>query len=217
MIPFLPITIQNANELKPYLDTQPFRTCDYTLGAVFQWRAYFHSAYAIVHGMLVMLATYQNEGVCFVYPVGSGDLFAALDAVEAHAKEAGMPLTYCAVPEEGLAILSERYGERAIVSTHRNWADYLYNACDLIDFPALCPRRSASKSSSLERIISSASMTLSMGACCSYSFKNASAAGSVSSVTGTNRADGLSLQKRLRWLRCVWYALPGKSMRSHAL
>lgn len=135
MIPFSPITIQNANELRPYLDTQPFRTCDYTLGAVFQWRAYFHSAYAIVRGMLVMLATYPNEGVCFVYPVGPGDLFAALDEVEAHAKQTGMPLTFCAVPEEGLAVLSERYGERAIVSTHRNWADYLYNACDLIDFP----------------------------------------------------------------------------------
>ena len=38
MISFSPITIQNAMELKPYLDVQPFRTCDYTLGAVFQWR-----------------------------------------------------------------------------------------------------------------------------------------------------------------------------------
>lgn len=136
MISFSPITIQNAPSLKPYLDVQPFRTCDYTLGAVFQWRAYFHSAYAIVHGMLVMLASYPNECInCFVFPVGNGDLYAALDEIEAHSKETGMPLTFCAVPEEGLAILSERYGERAIVSTHRNWADYLYNASDLVDFP----------------------------------------------------------------------------------
>ncbi len=136
MISFSPVTVQNAAQLRPYLNVQPFRTCDYTLGAVFQWRAYFHSAFAIVFGMLVMLATYPEEKVvCFVYPVGDGDLDAALDAIEQHAKETGMPLTFCAVPDEGLAVLTERYGERAIVSTHRNWADYLYNADDLIRFP----------------------------------------------------------------------------------
>jgi hypothetical protein len=73
MISFSPITIQNAVQLRQYLNVQPFRTCDYTLGAVFQWRAYFHSAYAIVSGMLVMLATYPNEKVVgFVYPSATG-------------------------------------------------------------------------------------------------------------------------------------------------
>ena len=135
MLEFSKITIQNAPALRPYLSVQPFRSCDYTLGAVFQWRAYFKSAYAIVSGMLVMLATYPGEGTCFVFPVGSGDLAAALDAIEAHAKETSMPLRFCAVPEEGVAVLQARYGERALVSTHRDWADYLYNACDLITFP----------------------------------------------------------------------------------
>jgi len=135
MLEFSRITLQNVAELRPYLESQPFRTCDYTPGAVFQWRAYFRSAYAIVSGMLVMLATYPGEGSCFVFPVGNGDMDAALDAIETHAKESGMALRYCAVPEEGLAVLQARYGERAIVSTQRDWADYLYNACDLIKFP----------------------------------------------------------------------------------
>ena len=135
MLEFSKITIQNARELKPYLDVQPYRSCDYTLGAVFQWRAYFRSAYTIVSGMLVMLATYPGEGVCFVYPVGSGDVDAALDAIEAHAKESGMPLRFCAVPKEAMEHLCARYGSRAIISTHRDWADYIYNTSDLIEFP----------------------------------------------------------------------------------
>ena len=135
MLEFSKITIQNALTLKPYLDVQPFRSCDYTLGAVFQWRAYFRSAFTIVSGMLVMLATYPGEGTCFVYPVGNGDLNAALDAIEAHAKETGMPLRFCAVPKEALSQLCARYGSRAVVSTHRDWADYVYNASDLMDFP----------------------------------------------------------------------------------
>ncbi len=135
MLEFSKITIQNARDLKPYLDVQPFRSCDYTLGAVFQWRAYFRSAFTIVSGMLVMLATYPGEGTCFVYPVGNGDLNAALDAIETHAKETGMPLRFCAVPKEALSQLCARYGSRAVVSTHRDWADYVYNASDLMDFP----------------------------------------------------------------------------------
>lgn len=135
MIPFSKITIQNAAELRPYLITQPFRTCDYTLGAVFQWRAYFRSAYAIVANQLVMRATYPGEGEFFTYPVGSSDVSDALAAIEAHAAETGAPLCFCSVPEEGMEILRARYGERAEITTHRDWADYLYNASDLIEFP----------------------------------------------------------------------------------
>lgn len=135
MIPFTPVTIQNAGGLRPYLDVQPFRTCDYTLGAVFQWRAYFKTSYAIVSDMLVMRATYPEEGACFVYPVGDGNLYEALVAIEAHARETGAPLTFAAVPEEGVTVLSARYGSRASVASHRDWADYLYNAGDLIAFP----------------------------------------------------------------------------------
>ncbi len=135
MISFSPITIQNALCLRPYLNVQSFRTCDYTLGAVFQWRAYFRSSYAIVSDMLIMRATYPNEGPCFVYPVGNGSLAGALDAVDAFCAECGAPLTFCAVPEEGVPALTARYGARAAVSSHRDWADYLYEANDLITFP----------------------------------------------------------------------------------
>lgn len=135
MLEFSKITLQNAAELRPYLSVQPFRSCDYTLGALFQWRAYFRTTYAIVSGMLVMLASYPDDGTFFVFPVGDGDIDAALNAIEAHALETGMPLRFCAVPEEGKNLLEARYGARASISTERDWADYLYQACDLIDFP----------------------------------------------------------------------------------
>ena len=135
MFEFSKITLQNAAELRPYLSVQPFRSCDYTLGAVFQWRAYFRTTYAIVSGMLVMLASYPQDGTFFVYPVGGGDVNAALDAIETYAKQTGMPLRFCAVPEEGKNLLEARYGARASISTERDWADYLYQADDLIHFP----------------------------------------------------------------------------------
>ena len=135
MIRFERVTIENALSLRPYLETQPFRTCDYTLGAIFQWRAYFKSAFAIVHGMLVLLATYPVEGFCYTYPVGGGDMDAALDAIEHDAMLRGTPLTFCAVPEEGVPVLCRHFDGRVAYSTHRDWADYLYNAEDLKSFP----------------------------------------------------------------------------------
>lgn len=105
------------------------------MGAIFQWRAYFRSAFAIVSNMLVMRATYPGEGEFFVFPVGNGNLTAALNAIETYAVENSSNLCFCAVPEAGMETLRARYGERAKISTHRDWADYLYNASDLIDFP----------------------------------------------------------------------------------
>ena len=135
MLSFSPITLQNVAELRPYLREQSFRTCDYALGAVFQWRAYLQSSFAIVADMLVMRATYPDDGEYFVYPVGKGDVSAALDAIEAYTRESGTKLCFCAVPEAGMEVLRARYQGRVKISTHRDWADYLYNASDLIDFP----------------------------------------------------------------------------------
>ncbi len=135
MLSFSPITLQNAVDLRPYLGAQSFRTCDYTLGAVFQWRAYLHSSYAIACNQLIMRATYPGDGEYFVYPVGEEDVGVALDAIEAYAADSGAKLCFCAVPEAGMEVLRARYGDRAKISTHRDWADYLYNASDLINFP----------------------------------------------------------------------------------
>lgn len=135
MIRFQRVTIDNALSLTKYLELQPFRTCDYTLGAIFQWRAYFKAAFADIAGMLVLLATYPVEGFCYTYPVGGGDMDAALAAIEHDAGKRGVPLTFCAVPEAGLPVLTRYFGERVSYSTHRDWADYLYHAEDLKTFP----------------------------------------------------------------------------------
>ena len=135
MIPFSKITQENILSIKPYIDAQPFRVCDYTIGAIFQWRAYFRSAFAVVSDMLVMLADYGADGHGYIFPVGNGDLDGALTRLERDAQLSDRPLVYCAVPDKGVEILTARYGARCTVEKRRDWADYLYNVDDLIDFP----------------------------------------------------------------------------------
>ena len=45
-----------------------------------------------------------------------------------------IPLVFSFVPEEALSVLQARYGDRLRVRSHRDWADYLYNAKDLMTF-----------------------------------------------------------------------------------
>ena len=135
MLSFSSIDTGNILSLRPYIEAQTYRTCDYTLGAIFQWRAYFRSQFAITAGMLVLLADYAEEGSGYTFPVGNGDMTAALTAIEQDAQQTGRPLTYCAVPDEALPVLTAHYEGRCSVETRRDWADYLYVAGDLIDFP----------------------------------------------------------------------------------
>lgn len=140
MITFQPVTDEAALRLVDYLAGQPYRSCDYTIGAIYQWRAYFASAVAFVGPVAVLRADYPfpEDGHSYMFPIGGGGsaaIEAALDAVEEYTAALGIPLRYCAVPEAGAAVLRARYGARAVCTAHRDWADYLYMLDDLKTFP----------------------------------------------------------------------------------
>lgn len=140
MITFQPVTDEAALRLTDYLAGQPYRSCDYTIGAIYQWRAYFASAVAFVGPVAVLRADYPfpEDGHSYMFPIGGGGsaaIEAALDAVEEYTAALGIPLRYCAVPEAGAAVLRARYGARAVCTAHRDWADYLYMLDDLKTFP----------------------------------------------------------------------------------
>ena len=140
MITFQPVTDEAALRLVDYLAGQPYLSCDYTIGAIYQWRAYFASAVAFVGPVAVLRADYPfpEDGHSYMFPIGGGGsaaIEAALDAVEEYTAALGIPLRYCAVPEAGAAVLRARYGARAVCTAHRDWADYLYMLDDLKTFP----------------------------------------------------------------------------------
>jgi hypothetical protein len=135
MLSFEPVTAENILSLYPYLKNQPFRSCDYTIGAIYQWRAYFSAKFAIAGDMLIMTAEYPGEGGYYTWPVGNGNLEEALDAISLDAAEKGKRLRFCTVPEAGKQYLTDRYKDRCIAENKRDWADYLYQLEDHIQFP----------------------------------------------------------------------------------
>lgn len=134
MLPFRPIDGDSILTLKRFLAKETFRTCDYTIGAVYQWRKHFRSEVAIENDMLFMRSVYKEQAPGYLFPLGFSSIETALDAVELDARERGIPLVFCAVPEECLPILKNRFGEGVTVEERREWAEYLYDCDALIRF-----------------------------------------------------------------------------------
>ncbi|MCR5809676.1 MAG: phosphatidylglycerol lysyltransferase domain-containing protein [Clostridiales bacterium] len=90
------------------------------------WREYFDQLYTVKDGMLICTANYLDNGTCFAFPVGKGDLAAALCEIKRDRKERGLPLRFCCVTKEGADLIESSLGAPVRMIEYRDWADYLY-------------------------------------------------------------------------------------------
>ncbi|QEY34772.1 DUF2156 domain-containing protein [Caproiciproducens galactitolivorans] len=134
MLAFQPIEADNVSEFSRYFQCQKFRTCDYTLAGIFMWRKFFYSEYAVNRDKLFFKVRYVNGKTAFTLPTGCGSTEDALETLEHYARRNKMHLAFCAVPEEGLAILKNRYGDAVAYTQNRDSFDYLYIAEDMRSF-----------------------------------------------------------------------------------
>lgn len=126
MLSFKPFTAQAMLEMKPLLELQSFKSCDYTLGGLFMWRDYFKQKYAIHDNMLIATADYLDRGLCYSFPVGRGSISSALFSIREDAAERGIPLRFCCVPSQAVPELIRNLGEPVESVEYRDWEDYLY-------------------------------------------------------------------------------------------
>ena len=134
MIDFKKLTPQAMVTIRPLLDLQEFRSCDFTIGGLYLWREFFKQEYAVIDGMLVCTAEYFDKGRCYSYPVGNGDLCAAIRSIKADAEERGLPLRFCCIPEEAVVRLTEAVGRPYEAIDYRDWADYLYPFANFLGY-----------------------------------------------------------------------------------
>ena len=120
------MTVRAMAEIRPLLEFQPFRSCDFSVGGLFMWREFFKIRYCVTNRMLVWTSDHPETGLCYSFPVGDGDIKAAVDAIREDAAGRDIPLRFCGVPEEYLAQLSELVGRPCEATEYRKWADYLY-------------------------------------------------------------------------------------------
>ncbi|NLG93546.1 MAG: DUF2156 domain-containing protein [Clostridiales bacterium] len=98
------------------------------------WRKFFYSEYAVDRDMLFFKVRYVNGKTAFTLPIGCGSTEDALETLEHYARRNKTHLAFCSVPEEGLAILQNRYGDAVAYTQNRDSFDYLYIAEDMRSF-----------------------------------------------------------------------------------
>lgn len=130
MLEFKKIELKDIQTLKAYFSAYPARQCDRSAGATVMWRDYFENKYTVIDGTIVFTSNFKGD-LCFTYPIGR-NIDAALDAIDKHCSENGIPAVFCSVNNKELPKLLERYPE-CTVDADRDWFDYLYNKEDIMN------------------------------------------------------------------------------------
>ena len=120
------LTEENVLLLQPFFQSCGYGICDNTIGAVYQWRDIYETYFSIVDGCLCI--RYGMDADCYTVPLGEGDACRAFSRIECDAKNRGIPLKFCVVPQKALPALELRYKGRMFLEEVRNWADYIYDA-----------------------------------------------------------------------------------------
>ncbi len=132
MLTFEPITADNIMRSTEYFKYKVSRTSDYTIGAMYMWRDFYHTSVTIYDDMILYKVKFLNR-ISFTYPVGGGSFHKAMDALKEYCRVSEIPLWFCTVPEEVIPTLVKDYNGTIPGHPSRDWADYLYRAEDLAE------------------------------------------------------------------------------------
>ncbi len=132
---FVPVTVNHAKLLKRTFETQSYRTCGFTVGSAIMWRKIYNLKICEYADTVILCADYPNEGRCFSIPLGNGDIKSAMLAVYESCRQNGDKCIFSDVPEGGLELLKEVFGEENCAAVHSDeWDDYVYLADDLSSY-----------------------------------------------------------------------------------
>ena len=131
MLDFQQLKLEHIPLVKPFLDPNPQRLCDLTVGGLFMWRDLFHNAYVIATDCLIISMRIFDRHTAYTVPLGE-NREEALSLLEEHCLDKGEPLVFCIVGDMDLPLFSQRYPDFHAVS-ERDYFDYLYEARDLLE------------------------------------------------------------------------------------
>lgn len=113
--------------IKKFLINQNFSTCDYTVGGCFMWRDFYNMEYAVVGDTLFSRLYNSQNAPYYNMPLG-GDLAGAIKTLLDYTQG---NLRFCTLPKICLDLIKDA-GFNYDYYEQVDFADYLYNADDLI-------------------------------------------------------------------------------------
>ena len=129
MIEFHKLDPAKREEYEGYLRTQGERGCEYSFVNLYLWG---RQKAAFIHGQLVFFSQFNRKSV-YLFPVGTGDKKAALEAVMADAKERGIPCRIAGLTQSDRALLEQLFPGKLQYHYDRDSFDYIYDINDLAE------------------------------------------------------------------------------------
>ncbi len=123
MLNFRPITPSDRPLYEGYLQKSERRGCEYSFLNVFLWG---EQKFAETEGCLVLLSRF-GDYVAYSYPLGNGDIKAALQKIIDDAAERGTPCRLNGIMPREKEFIEKEFPERFSFSTNRDTYDYIYD------------------------------------------------------------------------------------------
>lgn len=108
------------------------RACEHNFANIYLWAAAYPQKIARA-GDRLLVQMIGDSSLCHLFPLGSGPLGPALDAVKADADAHGVPLTLICLTAEQKARLEAEFPGRFVFEVDRDGFDYLYTVDQLAD------------------------------------------------------------------------------------
>lgn len=132
MLSFRRVQLSDKDRMTALLQNERERGCEYTFGNIFIWHDVYCTDVAFTDdGMLIVRFACTVDA--YLFPVGSGDLRAAIEEMMADAQLRGTPFRILAASERDVRRLEELFPGRFNSHLTRDYAEYVYNSEDLIE------------------------------------------------------------------------------------
>lgn len=125
MLTFSPITVSDRAEFYPLIEKADRPGCEVSFANLITWMAPYGGAARFGDYLLVQC----NDG--YLYPTGSGDLGAVIDALREDAAAHGRKLKLYGVTQDECKTLAARYPDAFTFTLSRDAFDYLYPVSQL--------------------------------------------------------------------------------------
>ena len=127
MIPFKPVTLCDKIWVDEIVRAEDSRSADYNFGNIYIWDKRYRQLIARCGDRMLTKLRYEGRPA-FVFPIGSGPLRPAVEALRDFAAEKGCPLVIRGITPVHREMLEKEYPGRFSVEAEKDNWDYLYLA-----------------------------------------------------------------------------------------
>lgn len=134
MIEFHPVAAADGQWAQPLLWQSGHASCEFSFVNLFMWSHVYHTQIARFENWVVARSESENA-YHYLYPAGSGDERAALEAILQDARDAGRKLVIYSVPPDAAPRMGAWFPGLFRFEDVRDDYDYIYDARELAELP----------------------------------------------------------------------------------